>query len=476
MKSVFGAMVWKLGERGISQIIALIVQIILARILLTDDFGILAILMVFISLGEVLVQRGIVSSLIRKKDAESIDFDTAFIFCEAIALLVFLLLFVLSPLVERFYQLLGLATYLRIISISLFFGALFSIDNAIFVRKMQFNKVFVCSLTSNVSAGTVAIVIALSGGGVWALITYTLLQRVVMCLIGTILVDWRPRIRFSKESFKSMFSFGSNVLISEILYVLIEDSRTLILGKKFSANDLAYYDRGQLYPSVMMRGIYDAIASVFLPVFSQQQEDKKELSKSIVKVISGALFFIMPIFIGWICVADHFVLVLLTSKWSPIIGLLRIFCIYQLVLPVYCIFRQSLYAIGKGAEVLRLEIAKGVLFVTAVVIGCQFSSDAVAIATTIAMYISMFSYAVYSWTIYKFKVNEIIKSFVRTGAYCLAMALVVFCVHCLPLSNIYLLASEITAGAVTYISLALIFKDPFLRNFVIRIKEKVKKK
>ena len=243
--SIIRSFLWKLLERGAAQIITLVVQIVLARILVPDEFGVISILLVFINVANVFIQKGFASSLIRKPSVTKEDYNTAFVVSEIIALICVGVLCVLSRAIENFYAIDNLAAYLRVLSITLIFGALYSVQNAELVRRMRFKQIFYRSMAASLGSGVIGIIAAVFNLGVWSLILQSLSQQIIVCIATAVACDWKPRIQFSKASFDELFSFGSKILVAEIISIGVENLRTLIIGKKYSASDLAYYDRGQ---------------------------------------------------------------------------------------------------------------------------------------------------------------------------------------------------------------------------------------
>ena len=193
--------IWKLLERGAAQLITLIVQIVLARILLPDEFGVISILLVFINIANVFIQKGFASSLIRKEKISDDDYSTAFVVSEVIALICVAILFACADAIQSFYSISDLAIYMRVLSISLLFGALYSVQNAELVRKMRFKQIFYRSMAASIGSGIIGIVVAVLNFGVWALVLQTLSQQVIVCIVTMVACEWKPKIRFSRNSF-----------------------------------------------------------------------------------------------------------------------------------------------------------------------------------------------------------------------------------------------------------------------------------
>lgn len=458
-KRVAFSFVWKLLERGSAQLITLIVQIVLARILAPDEFGVISILLVFINIANVFIQKGFASSLIRKEDVSNKDYNTAFVVSEAIAIFCVVILIVFSNTIESFYSIPNLGTYMRVLSVSLLFGALYSVQNAELVKKMHFKQIFYRSIASSIGSGVIGIVAAFLGMGVWALIMQSVAQQVIICFATMVACEWKPRIEFSRKSFDELFFFGSKILVAEIISIGVENVRTLIIGKKYAATDLAYYDRGQVYPATAMRSIYDTISSVLLPVFSKIQNKPQKLADTVVQSLSISSFLICPLFIGLAAVARPFILLILTSKWESAAPFLIIFCIYQIAFPAYGILRQCLYALGKSDDVLRFEILRSIFFIIAIIVGLIFNTIAIAVFSCIAMYLTTIMYYCGVRKYLPLKTKKMILSIIKTIFQCVVMTMLIILFNKMQISIMLQILIDVVLGMVTYILLSVVLKN-----------------
>lgn len=457
--SVLLSFIWKLLERGAAQLITLVVQIVLARILAPDEFGVISILLVFINVANVFIQKGFASSLIRKPIVCDDDYNTALIVSEIIAVVCVGIFFIFSNQLETFYSIEGLSQFMRVLSVSLLFGAFYSIQNAELVRKMRFKQIFYRSMVASIGSGIIGIIAALLNCGVWALVLQSLFQQIIICVATMIACEWKPKLRFSKKSFSELFSFGSKILLAEIISIGVENLRTLIIGKKYTSTDLAYYDRGQVYPATAMRSIYDTISSVLLPVYSKIQGEKEKLAINVSISLELSMFIVAPLFFGLAAVAKPFIVVLLTDKWEAATPYLVIFCIYQIAFPAYGIFRQCLYALGKSDDVLKVEIVRSGIFILAIIIGVMFSPIAIAILSCLAMYITT---VIYLGVVYKYipiKITVLLRNIVITIIQCITMVVLIACFNRIELPNVLLLVIDIIIGTISYLLLSIFFKN-----------------
>ena len=474
-KSVALSFIWKFLERGAAQAWALIVQIILARLLAPNDFGTLAILMVFVNIANVLIQKGFATALVQNKDIDDLDINTVLLVSELIAVLIYIVLWFIAPFIENIYKTTDLAIYLRTIAISLFTGAFYSIENSLLIRNMQFKRMFLSSFSATMIAGILAIILAYAGMECWALIWHSNIQQLLLAVFSFRFCRWKIELQYSKKSFDKVFRFGSNVLLSELLYTSVENLRTLLIGTKYSQSDLAYYDRGQTYPSVAMRSIYDAIGSVLLPVFSKNQNDLTHLRITTQKALGFSFFLIAPCFIGFAAIAEQFTVLLLTNKWSPCVIYMKIFCVYQLAIPSYCIFRNALYALGESKRSLWLEIIKASLTLCAVIFGLLMSPLWIAIFSTISVWFSTFIYGIATHRHLKFNLKEMVLDILPVILACIIMSIVISLINMIIANAIIKIIIDILAGIITYIASLALLRSRYYMESINIIKRLIQK-
>ena len=458
-------------ERGASQLFSLVIQIILARLLAPDDFGILAILLVFVNISNVLIQKGFATALVQKKEVTDDDINTVLFFSELFAIIIYIILWIIAPFIEEFYAMESLSLYIRVISVSLFFGAFYSIENSIMVRKMSFKYMFMSSFLATVISGVFGIYLAYIGMGCWALIMQTVMQQLLLSLFSFPICKWRIKIYYSKKIFKEVFGFGSKVLLSEILYTGVENMRTLLIGMRYSSQDLAFYDRGQIYPAVAMRSLYDTLGSVLLPIFSKKQENVLNLKTNVQDALGITFFLIAPCFIGFAVISEPFTKLLLTERWAPAIPYMQVFCIYQLGILPYCILRNVLYALGKSEKSLKLEILKSGLSLGAVLIGMLTNTFSIAVFSAVAVWISTFFYAVEVNKYLHFNIRSIYEDFFRNVIVCLLMSIVVLYVDRFINILIVRIIIDIFTGIGTYILASVCLKLKYLSKSINIIKK-----
>lgn len=357
--SVITSLVWKFLERIGTQGISFVVAILLARLLSPKDFGIVALVTVFVSVANVFVQSGLNTALIQKKNADNLDFSTVFFSSLALALVLYAGLFLGAPLIARFYNnQMELVPVIRTLGLVLPLGALNSIQEAYVARNMMFKKLFYRSVGAVIPAGIVGVICAYCGLGIWSLVVQQFLNAVLICIIMWFTVKWRPSFSFSITRWKGLFSFGWKLLFSAVLDTFYRNIRDLIIGKMFTPADLGFYNRGDQFPKIIITNINTSIQSVLLPSLSSVQDDRVRLKSLARRSIRTSSFLILPMMAGLAAVAEPLTLIVLGEKWLSAVPFVQICCFSYAFWPIHTTNLSAINAVGRSDVFLKLEIIK----------------------------------------------------------------------------------------------------------------------
>lgn len=445
-------------ERGGTQGIQFIVQIVLARLLPPEDYGILALVLIFIELANVFVQSGFNIALIQKKDADDIDFSSAFFLSLLVAILLCGLLFFVSPFISDFYQNEQLESVLRILSITLVLGAINSIQNAYIARNMLFRKLFFSSLGSTAISGLMGIIAAYTGLGVWSLVIQQLSNQLLITIILWFTVKWRPVLIFSSKKIKDLFSYGSKLLVSSMLDILYKDIRSLIIGRIYNSAMLGFYNRGEQLPKLIVSNINGSIQSVMLPTFSACQDDRARVKELVKRSIATSSFIMFPMMIGLAVIAELTVKILLTDKWLPSVPFMQIFCISYALWPIHTANLQAINALGRSDIFLKLEIIKKTIGFIILGISIPLGIRAMAWGALLSDIISIFVNAYPNSKLLNYSYVEQLKDIIPTLIISLAMGAIVYSLSFLDVGVWQQLILQIFTGIVVYFGLAKVFK------------------
>ena len=360
-KSVIVSLIWKFLERVGTQLSTFILGIILARILSPTEYGTVSLITVFISIATVFVQGGFNTALIQRKQAQDIDFSSILYFSLGVAMLLYAVLFFCAPLIASFYRLPELIPIVRVLALSLIPGAFNSIQVAYITRRMQFRKLFVSTLAASILSGLLGIFLAKRGAGAWAIVAQQLGTQVIVCLFLLLLSDWRPKLVFSMQSVRNLIPFGSRILASNLLISLYTNIRSLLIGRVYSKEDLAFFNRGHTFPATLMEAVNGSIQSVMLPTFSSVQDDLPQLRSMLRRSVRISAYIVFPLLVGLAAVAGPFIRLVLTEKWAFAIPYLQIFALGYLTHPIQISTNQALKACGRSDLSLRIEIFRKIL-------------------------------------------------------------------------------------------------------------------
>ena len=351
---------WRFSEQFGTQIISFVVSVLLARILGPEEFGTVALLTIFLAISQSLVNGGLGISLIRKAEIDDLDLNSVFYFNLAFSGLMYFVLFFSSPLIADFYDKPILIPVLRVSSLTLLFGAVNGVQNAVLTRGMLFAKSFWITLPGTIVHGAVGIVMAYCGCGLWSLVWSTIAGTAASTLLRWFLIGWRPSRRFSFVRLDALFKFGSRMLATSLIATFSDQIYGLLIGKWYSAKDLAFFNRGDHIPQMLMNTVQASISGVTLPALSKMQNDNDRLRNAVRKINRTSTFVICPMMFGLAAISETLVRILLTEKWIPSVPYMRLMCLTCAIWPVYVVNLQVIAAKGKGSLYLVLEIAKKV--------------------------------------------------------------------------------------------------------------------
>lgn len=465
---VFSSMIWKFMERGGSMVIQLGVQIMLARLLSPSEFGTLAIVLVFINLARTFVDGGFSTALIQKKNADKLDFSSVFYLSLAIAATLSLVIMFIAPFVADFYGDESLTPLLRTLSLILFPGALNSVQNAFVARNMEFKKLFKTSLLANLISGIFGIISAYLGVGVWALVIQQITFAVVNSIALWFVVSWRPQLIFSLQRVKILFTYGSRILGASFIYTFYLDLRTLIIGGVYTSADLAYYQRGEQIPRLLVDNVDGSIQSVILPTLSAHQEEKERIKSMVRRTVTMSSFFVFPMMAGLFVVSETLIRFLLTDKWLPAVPFFQVFCITYALWPILTINLQPIRALGKSDLILRLEIIKRVIGITIIIVSIQFGLYAMALGAFLERFIEVILNAYPNKHLINYSLTEQFLDIWPSLLQSVLMGMAVYALNFLDFPPFILLFVQALFGMCVYVLLAFIFKNQSL-NYILSI-------
>ena len=465
---------WKLLERFGVQGSQFLLQLILARILDPEHYGVLSLMVIFTTLANVFIQTGFSTALVQNKDVTEEDYSSVFWVSFGIAGVLYAAIFFAAPFIAAFYQMPDIVAPLRVLSLMLLPGALNAVQLSKVSREMDFKKVFVSNLSGIFVAGIAGIVLALLGFGLWALVAQMVLNVVVVCIVMAATSGLRLRFRCNFRRIRVLFSFGWKVLLSGLIDTLYQDIRSLVIGKRYAADTLGYYNRGKQFPQFIITASNGAVQSVLLPAMSRKQDDPKALRQLTRNAISLSAYIVFPIMAGLAGVATPLVRLLLTEKWLPAVPYLQIYCFSLAFYPIHSANIQAINAMGRSDIFLGMEILKKSIGIAALVIAvwCFDSPIAIAMTGVFTALISGFINAFPNKKLIGYSFGSQLLDIAPSFLLSVVMLLVVLAVGQLALADIFILLLQIVAGVAVYFLGSMLLKLPPYRQLLSTLKKR----
>lgn len=349
---------WSFLEQGGSKAIQLVVQIILARLLSPEAFGILAILLVVTQVTDSVAQSGLGMALIQNSDADDGSYSTAWWLSLGLASVLYIVVYLSAPAISGFYNMPDLVSYLRVLGVIVFFNSANSIQRSYLQRNMNFKSIFAATTLASLISGFGGIAIAYLGFGVWSLVAQSLLQSIFICVVMWLQISWKPAFTFDAAQAFSLFGYGWKICITGILNVFYSGISELIIGRACSAGELGLYSQGRKYPTAAIGVMSNSIANVLFPMFSAIKGDAEALRGAIRRGLKLGTFIVAPISLLAAVVAEPLVAVLLTKKWLACVPIFQLTCISNAILMIQLVNLRAYMALGDSSLYMRLQIIK----------------------------------------------------------------------------------------------------------------------
>lgn len=457
-QKIFSNFIWRFAERCGAQAVKLIVELVLARFLLPDDYGTIALVTVFITILNVFVDSGLGNALIQKKDADDLDFSSVFYFNLIWCFVLYLLLFVVAPVISNFYGIPELTMVVRVLGITVLISGLKNVQQAFVSRNMLFKKFFFATLGGTFGAAILGIMMAYFGFGVWALVAQQLFNTAMDTLILWVTVKWRPKKVFSAQRLKVLFNYGWKLLASGLLETIYNNIRSLVTGKLYTASDLAFYNQGDKLPNIIVGNINNSIDSVLLPVMSNEQDNVEQIKEITRKSIKISTYVMAPLMMGLAVTAETLIVLILTEKWLPCVFFLKIFCVTYMFQPIHTANLNAIKALGRSDLFLKLEVWKKVVGLILLFSTMWISVEAMAYSSFVS---GILAQIINSWPnkkLLNYSYLEQLKDIIPSILLAVFMGICIYPISLLHLNRIWLLTIQIVLGASIYIAGSIIIK------------------
>ncbi|MGU8462522.1 lipopolysaccharide biosynthesis protein [Clostridium perfringens] len=456
-KKTMSGLFWTFSETVLNQGIQFLIQIFLARLLLPEEFGLIGMVTVFIAVSNSIIDSGFTNALIREKNITQEDYSTVFYFNLLTSVILYILLYILSPQISLFFNQPKLINILRILAITLIINSFSIIQRTILTKRINFKVQMNINIVSSLVSGIIAVLLAFKGFGVWSLVFRTIIMQTMQSILLCIFNHWKPSLVFSVKSFNKLFSFGWKLLVSGLIDTLYNNLYYLIIGKIYSPVDLGYYTNAQKLRDVAATSISTSVQKVTYPVLSEIQNDKDELINAYRKIIKNSVYITFPIMIGLSSVARPLIMLLFGNNWINSIEYFQILCIAGMLYPLHAINLNILQVKGRSDLYLRLEIVKKVISLILISIAIFSNLGVISLIWIMVVnsVISFFINSYYSKDIIGYSTTEQIRDILPILFISIMMGIVTLLFGKIVLfNNLIKLIVQVSLGSVIYISLS----------------------
>lgn len=467
-KKIISGLFWKFGERILAQGVSFVVSLVLARMLLPEEYGMVALVLVFINLANVFVTNGLGESLIQKPNVKQKDFSTIFYCSLFISIILYVLLFLGAPFVADFYDNRQLIIVLRILGIQIPISSFNTIQQAYVSKNMMFKKFFYSTLGGTIISGIIGIVLAYKGFGIWSLVIQHMSNVIMDTCILFVTVKWKPTLEFDIKSAKLLFGYGWKLVAAQFVNQIYVELKNLSIGKVYTTADLACYNKGEQFPAVMVTNINSSISSVLFPAMSIANQEKGKLKELTRQSIMMSSYIIFPMMIGLIVIAEPLIKFLLTEKWVSSVPFLQISCLFWMFQPAQTANVQAIKASGRSDICLKLEIIKKTLGIIFLVIAIQISPLAVAIMNVFFAGISTILNILPNKKLIDYGIMEQIKDVLPALFLSIVMYILLIPILKIGYSNVVTIGLQIILGVVIYVFGSIIFKISAF-NYILKM-------
>jgi O-antigen/teichoic acid export membrane protein len=462
---------WAVVDKFSSSVLSFVVTILLARLLSPEDFGVVAMVMIFFDFSAVLVESGFSTALIREKTISEADKSTTFLFNLAVAVALYGVLFIAAPYIGRFFGQPVLTVIVRVMGLSLIVNALSLVQHTVLIQQIDFKKQAIVRLVGVAFSGGAAIFMAYAGWGVWSLVARFMVLDLITTVLYWMLGGWQPSGNFSRASFRRLFGFGWRILAAALLDKFYFHIYKLLIGRFFSAASLGYYSQASNFTNMVINTLFRTVQSVTYPVLAKLQDDRERLKVGYRKILQLSSFIIVPALSGLAVLAEPVVVVLVGEKWLPCVPMLQLLCLSGLTIHFSTVNLNMLLVLGRSDLSLRLEVLKKVIITLAILSGISFGIYGLIIGEVLASYVNLLINVWYSRQLLGYSFAEQVRDIASTLLLSVLTMGLLYVLKSMPLSaGVISLLLLSVVGGVAYIALHVLFKTEemqFIRQTII---------
>lgn len=446
--------VWRMGEGVIAEGMTFIVGMILARLLMPEEFGLVALAGIVLAVVNVFADCGLGQALIQKKEIDELDANTVFYAGLVLSSFLYIIVFFAAPYMARLFHQPAVSELIRVSSLILFVSSFNSVQTAKISRALDFKKFFIVGIVSSFVSGVIGVGMALKHMGVWALIGQRVSYTITRTISLNCVIKWYPKLQFSAERFRSLFSYGINLMAAGVIGMVFNQMKGFLIGIKYQPSDLSFYNRGESIPSVLCNNINGTINQIMLPALSKLQDSKEVMKTGIRRSMMMSSYLLFPLMFGLTSTADAIITILFSTKWLPAVPYLRVISIGYCFQILSSTNLMAVNAIGRSDITLRLEFIKKPVFLFLLLAGMSIGPLAIAASVAINSVVAMIVNAWPNKELIHYSIIEQWKDLFPQFLLSLLMGVIVYFLGKLPLNSILLFLIQVIVGILFYLGLS----------------------
>lgn len=457
-------MIWSAFGTFSSQGISFIIGIILARILMPSDYGLIGMLAIFFAFSNMIIESGFANALIQKIDRTESDFSTIFFFNLLVSIIIYVILFLTAPLIAKFYNSPELTLLTRVLSLNLLIGSITIVQQVRLKILFDFRSIAMITLISVVISGIIGVVFAYLDFGVWALVAQNLSAEFIKAVLFFVLNKWYPQALFDFNSLKQLFGFSSKLLIAGLVSTIVNNLYSILIGKIFTPKEVGFYTRARQYPELLSNTITSILQGVTYPILTSLQNERERMISVYGRLMRVTVFFVVPFLTLFAILAEPFVRFLLTEKWMPVVPLIQWLCFARMITPISALNMNILNAIGRSDLFLKVDLSKLPIFIITIAVTVPLGINVVVIGNFLTSLISFFINAYYPGKLFGFGAFRQVKEMLSVVLATIIMAITVFGLIRIIPGDLFKLLGGTFAGIVAYLGAAYFLKIEELKE------------
>lgn len=470
-KKIAKSVIWQFLEKISIQLVGLVVQIVLARILFPEQYGIFAILYIFINIAEIIATSGVGNSLINSATIDESDKSTVFYFSLFVGTSLSIILIFLSKSLEIFFEIDTLSTYLKSLTIVIIISSINVVPLSILRRELNFKNLFYSNSIAVIISGIISILLAYNGFGIWALILHIIIHKLLELILNLLFSKWSPKRIFSIYKLKEHWNYGRNLLYASLIISFYEDLRSFLIGKKYSISDLGYYNKGKQFPNMLSSGLAGSFQSVMFSSLSKVKSNKEKFTEIFIAFQEFSSFIFFPVLIGLFILADPIVRIVLGARWIESIIYVRMFSMIFLTWSIRVVSLQALNALGKSRLYFKIELVQKIVGIGIMLFLLPYSIAAVVMGLLIESVLAIFIVSIPLYKIIKISPMTQLVVVIPYAIFAALMLIPTWIVNYLMPNQVLSLILQIVLSAFLYFSLVFIYKHKFIINVLRKRKE-----